>query len=73
MRRELNLAGAFMSYSAPWPGHEWTDSLRAVLDGSLDTAAMISHRLPLAEAATVFEAIASRQLVHRKVVFDPRS
>ncbi|MFN8631521.1 MAG: hypothetical protein U0838_14745 [Chloroflexota bacterium] len=22
-----DLAGCFMSYSAPWPGHEWTDSL----------------------------------------------
>src|SRR3954451_11029168 len=44
MRKELTLAGCFMSYSAPWPGHEWTDSLAAVLDGGLDMAGMISHR-----------------------------
>ena len=39
MRKELTLAGCFMSYSAPWPGHEWTDGLASVLDGGLDMAA----------------------------------
>ena len=72
MRRELSLTGGFMSYSAPWPGHEWTDSLRAVLDGGLDMTAMISHRLPLSQAPAVFDDIASHRIVHRKVVFDPR-
>jgi L-iditol 2-dehydrogenase len=73
MRRELTLSGCFMSYSAPWPGHEWTDSLAAVLDGGLDMPAMISHRVPLSGAPTVFEEIAAHRLVHRKIVFDPRS
>lgn len=73
MRRELSLTGGFMSYSAPWPGHEWMDSLRAVRDGDLDTAAMISHRLPLSEATAAFDDIASHRIVHRKVVFDPRN
>lgn len=73
MRRELTLTGGFMSYSAPWPGHEWTDSLRAVLDGGLDMAAMTSHRFPMSDAATVFDDIASHRITHRKVVFDPQS
>jgi len=71
MRRELSITGCFMSYSAPWPGHEWTDGLAAALDGGLDMAAMISHRAPLAEAPAIFAAIGERRLVHRKVVFDP--
>jgi L-iditol 2-dehydrogenase len=71
MRRELTLAGGFMSYSAPWPGHEWADSLAAVLDGGLDMPAMISHRVPLSEAPAVFAEIGARRLVHRKIVFDP--
>jgi L-iditol 2-dehydrogenase len=70
MRKELTLAGCFMSYSAPWPGHEWTDGLAAVLDGGLDMRALVSHRAPLSEAPHVFAAIAARQLNHRKVVFD---
>ncbi len=54
MRKELTLTGCFMSYSAPWPGHEWTDGLAAVLDGGLDTAGMISHRAPLSDAPHLF-------------------
>jgi L-iditol 2-dehydrogenase len=73
MRRELSLAGSFMSYSAPWPGHEWTDSLAAALDGGLDMAAMVSHRLPLSEAPAVFGEIAAHRFTHRKIVFDPRA
>ena len=71
MRRELRLSGCFMSYSAPWPGHEWTDGLAAVLDGGLDMAAMISHRAPLDDAPAIFEAIGEHRLAHRKIVFDP--
>jgi L-iditol 2-dehydrogenase len=73
MRRELALTGGFMSYSAPWPGHEWTDSLAAALDASLDLPAMISHRAPLTDGPAVFDEIAAHRLVHRKIVFDPRS
>ena len=71
MRRELRLSGCFMSYSAPWPGHEWSDGLAAVLDGGLDMAAMISHRAPLGDAPAIFGAIGEHRLAHRKVVFDP--
>jgi 2-desacetyl-2-hydroxyethyl bacteriochlorophyllide A dehydrogenase len=71
MRRELALTGGFMSYSAPWPGHEWTDSLAAAVDGSLDMPTMISHRAPLSEAPALFAEIAAHRLVHRKIVFDP--
>ena len=71
MRRELSLTGCFMSCSAPWPGHEWTDSLAAVLDGGLDMGAMISHRAPLAEAPAIFGEIGAHRLAHRKIVFDP--
>jgi L-iditol 2-dehydrogenase len=71
MRREIRLTGCFMSYSPPWPGHEWTDTLAAVLDGGLDMPAMISHRVPLSAAPALFAEIGARRLVHRKIVFDP--
>jgi L-iditol 2-dehydrogenase len=71
MRKELTLAGCFMSYSAPWPGHEWTDGLAAVLDGGLDMNAMISHRAQLSEAHQLFAGIGAHRLSHRKIVFDP--
>jgi L-iditol 2-dehydrogenase len=71
MRKELQVNGCFMSYSAPFPGHEWTESLAAVVDGGLDMEAMISQRFPLAEAPDVFAAIAARSLTHRKIIFYP--
>ena len=72
MRKELTVAGCFMSYSAPWPGHEWTDGLAAVLDGGLDMAGMISHRVPLSDAPELFAEIAAHRLTHRKIVFAPQ-
>jgi L-iditol 2-dehydrogenase len=71
MRKELQINGCFMSYSAPFPGSEWTESLQAVLDGGLDMDAMISHRFPLHEAPSVFESIKAGTLSHRKIIFYP--
>src|SRR5512145_2930639 len=46
MRREISLIGCFMSYSAPFPGHEWTDTIAALADGCLDMDTLIAHRFP---------------------------
>jgi L-iditol 2-dehydrogenase len=71
MRKELTVTGCFMSYSAPWPGHEWTESLAAAASGDLDMGAMISLRAPLAHAPAIFGEVAAHRLAHRKIVFDP--
>ena len=71
MLREISLTGRVMSCSAPWPGHEWTDSLAAVVEGALDMPATISHRVPPSGAPALFAEIAAHRLVHRKIVFDP--
>ena len=71
MRRELSIIGCFMSYSAPFPGHEWTDTVAALLDGGLDMETMISHRRPLAAAPDIFAQIGAHQLTHRKIILTP--
>jgi L-iditol 2-dehydrogenase len=71
MRRELRLTGCFMSYSAPFPGHEWTDSVAAIRGGELHVDAMVSHRFPLSRGVQVFEDIAAKRLVFRKIVLLP--
>ena len=71
MRREISLIGCFMSYSAPFPGHEWTDTVDALLNGGLDIDAIISHRYPLSKAPEVFEQIGAHQLAHQKIVLLP--
>ncbi|CAG1016823.1 L-iditol 2-dehydrogenase [Anaerolineales bacterium] len=71
MRKEISLNGCFMSYSAPFPGHEWTDTITALLDGSLDMDTMISHRYSLSKAPEVFGKIGAHQLVHQKIMLNP--
>ncbi len=71
MRKELHLVGCFMSYSAPFPGHEWTDTVEAIRSGQLDMDTMISHHFPLAQAPQVFEQIAAHQLAHQKIILTP--
>jgi L-iditol 2-dehydrogenase len=73
MRKEMSINGCFMSYSSPFPGHEWTDSLEAVLDGRLDMQTMISHHYALAQAGEVFQDIADHKLSHRKIILSPEA
>lgn len=73
MRREISLIGCFMSYSAPFPGHEWTETITALLDGSLDMESLISHRFPLSEAPGVFEKIGAHQMAHQKIILNPEA
>jgi L-iditol 2-dehydrogenase len=71
MRRELSIIGCFMSYSAPFPGHEWTETVQALRDGSLDMDTMISHEYPLADAPEIFAKIGAHDMVHRKIILRP--
>jgi L-iditol 2-dehydrogenase len=71
MRRELRLTGCFMSYSAPFPGHEWVDAVDAMQRGQIGVETLVSHRIPLSEGATVFEEIAARRMAFRKIVLRP--
>ncbi len=73
MRKELSINGCFMSYSAPFPGHEWSDSLTALMNGTLMAQPLISHRYPLSQAPQVFNDIAARKLAHRKIILNPES
>jgi L-iditol 2-dehydrogenase len=71
MRRELRLRGCFMSYSAPFPGHEWTETVERLTRGDLDMAAMVSHRFPLSQAPQVFDSLARREFAYQKVILLP--
>jgi L-iditol 2-dehydrogenase len=71
MRRELTLTGCFMSYSAPFPGHEWHDTISVLQAGSLDMETMISHRFPLSAAPDVFARIGAHAMTHLKIMLNP--
>ncbi len=73
MRREISLIGCFMSYSAPFPGHEWTETVAALLNRGLDMDTLISHRFPLSQAPEIFEKIGAHQLAHQKIILKPEA
>lgn len=70
-RGEVRLRGCFMSYSAPFPGHEWTDSINALRSGALNWQAMISHHFALEQAPEVFAQMAARAFAYRKIILTP--
>lgn len=71
MRRQLNLHGAWMSYSAPFPGQEWRGVLDLMAAGALNLEAMITRRIGLAELPAMFAEIHSRASEQRKVIIAP--
>jgi L-iditol 2-dehydrogenase len=70
-RKELGVFGTWMSYSAPFPGHEWTEAAAAMQRGEIRVEQMITHRFPLCEVEAVFQGIADRSLVYRKILLMP--
>ncbi|NOZ19939.1 MAG: galactitol-1-phosphate 5-dehydrogenase [Planctomycetes bacterium] len=54
LRRELTVHGSWMSYSDPFPGREWSMTAETFASGQLIWEPILSHRLPLSEAAGAF-------------------
>ena len=71
MRQELEVRGVWMSYTAPFPGHTWTDTIAAAQRGNLELDKMISHRFSLAEVPDIFRRIHAGSLSYRKIIILP--
>ena len=61
LRGELTVRGSWMSYSAPFPGQEWTDAARILSAPSFDPEILVSHEFGLEEVPLGFEAMRSGQ------------
>ena len=46
-----------MSYSAPFPGHEWTQAVELLASGAIDADAVVSREFPLDSGAAAFDAV----------------
>ena len=70
-RREFTMTGSWMSYSAPFPGHEWPATAEAFRTGALsfDDDLIWSVR-GLSEASDAFEDFATPGKVKGKVLLD---
>lgn len=71
LRREVSLHGSWNSFSAPFPGREWTESAARLADGSLGWEFMITHELGLDELPDTMRKLADRSIFSSKVLFIP--
>ncbi len=55
LRNELTLFGSWNSFSAPFPGREWSSTVAHIARGDLNVQSLITHSLSLTEAPRVFE------------------
>ncbi|MDR1688637.1 MAG: galactitol-1-phosphate 5-dehydrogenase [Clostridiales bacterium] len=68
-RREFRLTGSWMSYSAPFPGDEWSLTAHFFHNGQLRfDDSMIFKRFPLSEAANAFKLFENPSDVKGKVM-----
>ncbi|MGS2778829.1 galactitol-1-phosphate 5-dehydrogenase [Robertmurraya sp. GLU-23] len=70
-RRELTLKGFWNSYSAPFPGEEWTKSIEFLLQKRIQIHDLISHRFHLEETQKAFNMIINREEPFNKVLILP--
>lgn len=68
-RREFKLTGSWMSYSAPFPGREWTLTAHYFATGQLKfDPAFIYKAYPMREAAQAFAEFHHPERVHGKIL-----
>ncbi len=71
-RREFRLTGSWMSYSAPFPGPEWTLTADHVADGSLRIIDDLVHAVhPLEQVMEAFQLFRTPGAVTGKLLFTP--
>ncbi|RKT35671.1 L-iditol 2-dehydrogenase [Microbacterium sp. AG1240] len=71
LRREATLHGSWNSFSAPFPGREWTESAAAFADGRLRWEFMITHELGLDALPETMKQLGERSIFSSKVLFLP--
>ncbi len=70
-RKELTVKGYFNSYSAPFPGREWTMSVDYAQKGKFVLKDLVSHRYKLSEIKEAFDMIGSRKEEYNKILIMP--
>ncbi|MCY3034575.1 MULTISPECIES: galactitol-1-phosphate 5-dehydrogenase [Aerococcus] len=71
-RHELTLKGFWNSYSAPFPGKEWTNLIAYINQGRVNLEGMITHRYPLNKVDEAFKMMLSREETFNKVIILPQ-
>jgi L-iditol 2-dehydrogenase len=70
MRGQLDIRGSWNSFTKPFPGSDWTDSLKLMEEG-MTARDIISHRLSLEEVPEIFRKIKAGGFFFSKIMFFP--
>lgn len=71
LRNEVTLHGSWNSFSAPFPGREWTESAERLASGELRWEFMITHELGLDALPETMQQLFDRSIFSSKVLFLP--
>ncbi|MCH4071592.1 MAG: galactitol-1-phosphate 5-dehydrogenase [Pseudoramibacter sp.] len=70
MRGQIELAGSWNSFTAPFPGEDWTESLKMYTKG-MTAKDIISHRITLDEVPDIFKKIDAGHYFFNKIMIFP--
>ena len=70
-RKEFTMTGSWMSYSAPFPGHEWTLTVEAYATGMIKfDEGLIFKKFPLSKIDEAFDLYRTPGAVKGKILID---
>ncbi|MGX7111583.1 galactitol-1-phosphate 5-dehydrogenase [Gemella cuniculi] len=72
-RKELTLKGFWNSYSAPFPGREWSNAIDLISKNKIDVESLVTHKFSLRDVDKAFEMILGRNEPFGKVLILPQS
>ncbi|MGY1553212.1 galactitol-1-phosphate 5-dehydrogenase [Microbacterium sp. A588] len=67
-RKEAKIVGSWMSYSDPFPGLEWTETISELESGRLVCEDFVAARIPLNDADQAFDLFRADEPVRGKVL-----
>jgi len=68
VRGEIIITGSWNSFSAPFPGREWTAVISFLEEKRLDIKSFITHQYPLEDAPKVIRQMSERCFLFNKIV-----
>jgi len=71
MRGQISVIGSWNSFTKPFPGDDWFDSLELFKEGKISSKHLVSHKLPLDEAPEIFRKIDAGGFFFNKILFLP--
>lgn len=70
LRSELTVKGSWVAYSYPFPGKEWSSSVKYMEEGSIKISPFVTHRITLDELPEIYEKIYKRDIFFGKIMIE---